>query len=421
MESANSTTSMTLGLIEDQPAQLGPIAFNLQIQVVDSAPFEVLLGRPFFDVTSCKEISRAGGHHEIRVYDPEYGTPYVFATQPRLSKTQRNKPLNPEAAVKCLFVDGSASASILADDDPTAPPAAPLSDSFFVSGTSINIESPTTITRAPPPSTCIASFSIPSSPVPVDPPLACPVAQPSPVTAVLDNGVSNLTSPLSLESCAAKNSPRSTPKSPLHPLSTPPPSVVTRSSPSIAVTGGISRGSTLSTPPSSSLALLSRFRPKDPAPSFRPQGFFQSLARAAPQLPKFLSLSRPRKEAPSDPHIAPAAITTPEKVEQEALNDDTPVAVELVQEDTPSGSTPPHIPVNDIVMTDLPATNNPTQDCPLADVSARAQKSIEGYLSAPPTPFTSADPPRDKSLPRFNQHGVLGERPDPPPPFFIYA
>jgi len=127
MESANSTTSMTLGLIEDQPAQLGPIAFNLQIQVVDSAPFEVLLGRPFFDVTNCKEISRAGGHHEIRVYDPEYGTPYVFATQPRLSKTQRNKPSNPGAAVKCLFVDGSASASILADDDPTTPPTAPLS------------------------------------------------------------------------------------------------------------------------------------------------------------------------------------------------------------------------------------------------------------------------------------------------------
>ena len=99
MESANATTSMTLGLIEDQPAQLGPIAFNLQIQVVDSAPFEVLLGRPFFDVTSCEEVSHVGGHHEIRLHDPKNGTAYVFPTQPRLPKTQRDRPSNSGAAV----------------------------------------------------------------------------------------------------------------------------------------------------------------------------------------------------------------------------------------------------------------------------------------------------------------------------------
>jgi len=39
---------MTLGLIEDQPASSARLRSNLQIQVVDSAPFEVLLGRPFF-------------------------------------------------------------------------------------------------------------------------------------------------------------------------------------------------------------------------------------------------------------------------------------------------------------------------------------------------------------------------------------
>ena len=99
MESANTTTSLTLGQIENQPAQLGPIAFNLQIQVVDNAPFEVLLGRPFFDVISCEEVSRSGGHHEIHVHDPKDGTPYVFATQPRLHKTPRDKPSNSGAAV----------------------------------------------------------------------------------------------------------------------------------------------------------------------------------------------------------------------------------------------------------------------------------------------------------------------------------
>jgi len=83
MESANSTTAMTLGLIENQPVKLGPITIYLQIQVVDNAPFEVLLRRPFFDVTSCTEISRSGGSHEIHIKDPKTGVSYAFPTEPR--------------------------------------------------------------------------------------------------------------------------------------------------------------------------------------------------------------------------------------------------------------------------------------------------------------------------------------------------
>jgi hypothetical protein len=96
MESANASTTMTLGLIEDHPVQLGPITIYLQIQVVEEAPFEVLLGRPFFDVISCSEVSSAGGKHEIRVKDPKTGKLYVFATQPRIRKSPRT---NPEEAV----------------------------------------------------------------------------------------------------------------------------------------------------------------------------------------------------------------------------------------------------------------------------------------------------------------------------------
>ena len=82
MGSANASRTMTRGLVENHPVQLGSITVCLQIQVVDGAPFEVLLGRPFFDVTSCSEISRPGGHHEIHVKDPSTGKPYVFPTQP---------------------------------------------------------------------------------------------------------------------------------------------------------------------------------------------------------------------------------------------------------------------------------------------------------------------------------------------------
>jgi len=90
MESANSETSMTLGFVENHPVQLGPVTFYLQIHVVEDAPFEVLLGRPFFDVLSCSEVSQTGGKHEIRIKDPEKGTPYVFSTKPRSRRTPRS-------------------------------------------------------------------------------------------------------------------------------------------------------------------------------------------------------------------------------------------------------------------------------------------------------------------------------------------
>ena len=86
MESANSGTNTTLGLIENHPVRIGPVTIYLQIQVVENAPFEVLLGRPFFDVTNCTESSRTGGTHVIEIIDPKTKTPYVFPTQPRSRK-----------------------------------------------------------------------------------------------------------------------------------------------------------------------------------------------------------------------------------------------------------------------------------------------------------------------------------------------
>ena len=86
IESASSGKTTSLGLVEDHPVRIGPITVFLQIQVVDSAPFEVLLGRPFFDITSCREISHQGGNHEIHLKDPKSGEDYVFPTRPRLRK-----------------------------------------------------------------------------------------------------------------------------------------------------------------------------------------------------------------------------------------------------------------------------------------------------------------------------------------------
>ena len=94
MESANAGTTYTLGLVENQLVTMGTFSFYLQIQIVEDAPFEVLLGRPFFDVLNCVEISRSGGSHQIEVRDPETGTPYKFATQPRQRKPSRKAAVN---------------------------------------------------------------------------------------------------------------------------------------------------------------------------------------------------------------------------------------------------------------------------------------------------------------------------------------
>lgn len=90
MEAANATVTSTLGLVEQLPVSLGPITVYLQVQIVEEAPFEVLLGRPFFDVMSCIEVSRPGGHHEIHVTDPKTHIRYVFATQDRRRPPPRN-------------------------------------------------------------------------------------------------------------------------------------------------------------------------------------------------------------------------------------------------------------------------------------------------------------------------------------------
>lgn len=89
MESANSGTTLTVGVVENHPVRLGPITIYLQLQVVDDAPFQVLLGRPFFDVVSCSEVSEQGGKHSLRVKDPRDGNSYMIATYPRFHKTPR--------------------------------------------------------------------------------------------------------------------------------------------------------------------------------------------------------------------------------------------------------------------------------------------------------------------------------------------
>ena len=89
MEAANSETTFTIGVVEDYPIRLGKVVIKLQLQVVKDAPFQVLLGRPFFDVTSSSEVSERGGHHTLLINNPNVGGRFKVVTHPRFHKTPR--------------------------------------------------------------------------------------------------------------------------------------------------------------------------------------------------------------------------------------------------------------------------------------------------------------------------------------------
>ena len=90
MESTNSSTYQTLGTPKNIPITPGSVTVKLQIQVMDDAPFEVLLGRLFFDILSASEQSKPGGHHSLEIHDPSDRTPYIFLMKPRMSNFRHN-------------------------------------------------------------------------------------------------------------------------------------------------------------------------------------------------------------------------------------------------------------------------------------------------------------------------------------------
>ena len=70
MESADSGRSSTLGVIQDAKFAVAGIEVKLQIHVVRQAPFEVLLGRPFFSITECETKDFVSGDQHITLTDP---------------------------------------------------------------------------------------------------------------------------------------------------------------------------------------------------------------------------------------------------------------------------------------------------------------------------------------------------------------
>ena len=89
MESANKSKDATLGVIENLRFDFGAGEMLLQVQVIEKATFEVLLGRPFYALTSCKTVDFINGDQNITISDPNSGKEIMIATRPWLKACPR--------------------------------------------------------------------------------------------------------------------------------------------------------------------------------------------------------------------------------------------------------------------------------------------------------------------------------------------
>src|ERR1700678_3163841 len=88
MVSANRNINQSLGLARNVPFQVGSITFYLQVHIIQSPAYDVLLGRPF-DILSESIVRNFNNQDQtITISDPNTGR---RATVPTLNRTLKNK------------------------------------------------------------------------------------------------------------------------------------------------------------------------------------------------------------------------------------------------------------------------------------------------------------------------------------------
>src|SRR6266849_1042552 len=86
MQSANSQSNATHGVVSDVILTLGGIDLPLPLHVVEGAPFDLLIGRPFFRFTSCQTRDFSNGSQEITITCPNTGKRATLPTSTKSSK-----------------------------------------------------------------------------------------------------------------------------------------------------------------------------------------------------------------------------------------------------------------------------------------------------------------------------------------------
>lgn len=83
MESANGNVNQSLGLARNVPFQIGAITFYLQVHIIRSPAYDVLLGRPFDILTESIVRNYSNEDQTITISDPNTGRQVTVPTLPR--------------------------------------------------------------------------------------------------------------------------------------------------------------------------------------------------------------------------------------------------------------------------------------------------------------------------------------------------
>ncbi len=138
MESANQSTNDTQGLLPDLPIKVGDHTFYIQAQVVESASYEMLLGRPFLTLCQANTRHFKNGDAHITLIDPNTQAAITIPTHARVREP---KP-KVSSFLRIETLDGE-------DVCPLAPDPRPCVSSFTVSASPILLSERTSSLSAP--------------------------------------------------------------------------------------------------------------------------------------------------------------------------------------------------------------------------------------------------------------------------------
>jgi len=104
MESANGTRNSTTGLIPRVKISIGSVSLICPVQVIENAPFAMLLGRPFMALGQAVTRDYYDGNMEITITDPNTGEIITVPTHARNGPNEnKENPTNPSVPAASGF------------------------------------------------------------------------------------------------------------------------------------------------------------------------------------------------------------------------------------------------------------------------------------------------------------------------------
>ena len=75
---------------------IGDLELSVYVHIVEEAPFEVLLGRPFFVLTTCETKDTEDGGQVLRITDPWEGRSALVPTRDRVKVRNTERTAGPK-------------------------------------------------------------------------------------------------------------------------------------------------------------------------------------------------------------------------------------------------------------------------------------------------------------------------------------